>query len=187
MRNYRNLALATALTALTAGAAQAVPVQWETSAGGNDHWYDVVISFLTFGAANTAATSSSHLGETGYLASITSAGEQSFLNSLNPFNLNSWLGGTDSTTEGTWEWTTGEAFTYTNWYGGEPNDYRSGEDNLVGWWGGDRWNDLNNVAVSTAYVVEYGNVAPVPLPAGLPLILGALGVLGIVGRRRKVG
>ena len=190
MRNYRNLALATALATLTTGAAQAVPVQWDAAVGGNDHWYELIIhSGITWTASNAAATSSSHLGEVGYLASITSVAEQVFLNTLNPANLNAWLGGTDAATEGTWEWTTGEAFAYTNWNIIEPNNLFN-EDYLLGWWVHDQWNDLSENLSGffvQAYVVEYNDagVAPIPLPAGLPLVLGALGLLGLVGRRRK--
>jgi len=185
MGNCRNLAFVAALAALTSGAAQAAPVQWETSAGGNDHWYEVVFGSFSWDTANTAATSSTHLGETGYLASITSALEQTFINSLNPNNARAWLGGTDAAIEGIWEWTSGEAFAYSNWYSGEPNNYY-GEDHLVGWWVGDQWNDWDRSNLSSAYIVEYDvGVAPIPLPAGLPLVLGALGLLGFASRRRK--
>ena len=186
MMNNRKLALATVLAALTAGSVQSAPVQWSAGVGGNDHWYEVVIGRpTTWNFANTSATASTHLGQTGYLASITSALEQTFLNGLNTSSIRAWLGGTDAAVEGTWEWTSGEAFTYSNWYTGEPNNYYN-EDYLIGWWNGDTWNDYREVHVAAAYIVEYNpGVAPVPLPAGLPLVLGALGLLGFAGRRRK--
>ena len=34
------------------------------------------------------------------------------------------------------------------------------------------------------FAMEFGPVAAVPLPAGLPLLLGALGVFGLLARRR---
>ena len=184
------LAAVCAASALLAGAAQGAPVQWNSGAGANGHWYDIVFSALTWGQAEAAAASMTNLGQTGYLATVTSAEEQAFLNALNPNNTGAWLGGTDQNVEGTWEWITGEAWTYNNWYSGEPND-QFGEDYLAGWWSGTTfWNDLPgpNYAGSNirAYIVEY-NTAAVPLPAGLPLLIGALGVLGLAARRRKAG
>jgi len=43
---------------------------------------------------------------------------------------NLWIGFTDQASEGTWEWISGEAVTYTNWASGEPND-ANGEDYAV--------------------------------------------------------
>ena len=72
--------LASAVLALgLASQANAAPVQWSVADGGNDHWYEVVwlgIGQITWNTANSSATSSSHLGQTGYLATITSAAEQ---------------------------------------------------------------------------------------------------------------
>ena len=187
MNSKVKTALAATALALAAGTAQAAPVQWTAGSGGNDNWYEVIFgtSSLTWSSANALATSSTYLGATGYLASVTSAAEDAFLNTLNPNNVRAWLGGTDAAVEGVWEWTSGEAFTYTNWAGGEPNNLYN-EDYLTGWWTGTNWNDLPDGTwrgYVTAYVVEY-QVAVVPLPAGMPLILGALGLLGLVGRRR---
>ena len=33
-----------------------------------------------------------------------------------------WLGGADWFNEGEWRWSSGQAFTFTNWKEGEPND-----------------------------------------------------------------
>jgi cysteine-rich repeat protein len=63
------------------------------------------------------------------LASITSVGEQTFLdNNVNP-SENAWLGGTDEVTEGVYVWTDGEAFSYAPWGPGEPNGGTS--DNCI--------------------------------------------------------
>jgi len=42
-----------------------------------------------------------------------------------------WLGYTDRTVEGTYEWVSGCASTYTNWGSGEPNNYGGDEDYAV--------------------------------------------------------
>ena len=48
-----------------------------------------------------------------------------------------WIGGSDTVTEKTWKWVTGEAIDMKhvseggNWYAGEPNDKNSGQDCLV--------------------------------------------------------
>ena len=60
-----------------------------------------------------------------------------------------WLGGTDSASEGSWEWAhTGISFTsspYTNWNPGEPNDLGGNEDcmemRLSANDGQNEWND----------------------------------------------
>ncbi|NEQ07383.1 MAG: hypothetical protein F6K37_15970 [Moorea sp. SIO4E2] len=60
-----------------------------------------------------------------------------------------WIGLSDRTIEGQWQWVSGETSTYRNWFPGEPNDYRSssipdGEDYAVMGWGNQGWNDLQN-------------------------------------------
>ena len=35
-----------------------------------------------------------------------------------------WLGGTDKIKEGTWSWTDGSPFEFTNWSRGEPNNWK---------------------------------------------------------------
>ncbi|MHA6262533.1 lectin-like protein [Arenibacterium sp. CAU 1754] len=191
--------LASAVLALgLASQANASPVQWSVADGGNDHWYEVVwlgIGQITWDTANSSATSSSHQGETGYLATITSAAEQAFLNTLNhaftlanghnSYYVTAWLGATDLQQEGSFQWVTGEAFSYSNWNAGEPNDYY-GEDYLQGWWSGDKWNDCDGGCGTHKYVVEYNAApAPVPVPASLPLAAAGLGLMGLFGRRRK--
>ena len=39
-----------------------------------------------------------------------------------------WIGMTDAVTENTWVWSDGEPVTYTNWKGGEPNNWLEGEE-----------------------------------------------------------
>ena len=76
----------------------------------------------------------------GHLVTITSAEEQAFLEATYP-GTQGWIGcyGDGST----WNWVTGEAWDYTNWNSGEPNNQHGDE-----WFGhlysGMHWNDLNN-------------------------------------------
>ena len=82
---------------------------------------------------------SSNVG--GHLVSITSEEENDFIHSITEqYGLNeAWIGFTDETTEGDWEWTTGEDVVFTNWAEGEPND-SGGEDCAEIWYEG-TWND----------------------------------------------
>lgn len=99
----------------------------------------------------------------GHLATITSEEEwskivQSLGDSLKGKNL--WLGATDAEQEGNWKWITGEAWGYTRWQPGEPNncvlDSSTDEDYLHAFGYEDasqRWNDLPNqpLAFSNGY------------------------------------
>ncbi len=189
-----------------ATSAAAVPVQWAAADGGNDHWYDFVILSNAVSAteAEAAAEASMLNGENGYLATITSAAEQVFLNTLWPgagsvtgqFNGLSFflIGASDRDSEGTFKWIggpeEGDTVSYTNWNSGEPNDL-GGEDYAVGWWNDSVngvWNDTQVNANYFAYLVEYNDaaVAPaVPLPAAGWMLLAGVGGLAAMRRRRK--
>ena len=112
-------------------------------AAANTPWRDV----NTTQGADTLAKAATQFGQNGYLASITSADENSFVaNKLegaggNPAK-NVWIGANDITTEGAWVWSggpengvqfwsgaeTGSAVEsrYSNWATGEPNNYANG-------------------------------------------------------------
>ena len=82
---------------------------------GNGHYYEIVQSNgIDWDDAKTAAEASTYEGLTGYLVTITSAAENSFVSGK--INKNAWMGASDNssytsnthaTTEGTWEWVTG--------------------------------------------------------------------------------
>ncbi|MEM8981066.1 MAG: lectin-like protein [Pseudomonadota bacterium] len=179
-----------AMAVLFAGSvAQAVPVQWDVASGGNDHFYDIIATTLTWAEARDAAAAMTYNGLDGHLVTITSAGEQAFLDSLNPSGRDLWLGASDAANEGDWRWVTGPETglklddTYTNWYGNEPNQWRGNPENYaVGWWA-TGWNDIPGTA-RFGYIVEYSVPAAVPLPATGALVLAALGVLGLHRRFR---
>lgn len=178
-------AAATAL-AMFCQTAQAVPIQWEISDGGNGHWYEFIhAQGINWFQADAAASSASHLGATGHLVTLTSAEENAFAFSIVNVRGSIWLGGFQpggtEPADG-WTWVTGEAFAFTNWAGIEPND-AGGEDHLTFDDFTDRngtWNDWSGTNGATGYVIEYA--VAVPEPSILALFGAAL--LGF-GLRRK--
>ena len=68
----------------------------------------------------------------GHLATITSEEEWNTICQLfSPEELKgTWLGATDAKSEGTWQWVTGEPFTYARWSAGEPNNWKDIEHYL---------------------------------------------------------
>ena len=97
-------------------AASAAPIQWSGATGGNDHYYELIVGTFSFAESLAAAESSTYLGLTGHLVTITSAEEQAFLDgafgsdSTNDSELAAsiyWIGASDSGTEGEWRWVSG--------------------------------------------------------------------------------
>jgi hypothetical protein len=94
----------------------AAPVQWS----GNGHWYDVVADNNSSWTQASAAASAAG----GYLVTITSQGEQDFVESL-LINSGAPSGGywmdLTATSIDNFVWADGESLSYTHWGGGEPN------------------------------------------------------------------
>ena len=198
--NRRNILITTllatfAIAALPAAAPAAVT--WEVADGGNGHSYEFVSGSFTWTQARDATASMTLNGESGYLVTITSQGEQDFLFD-NVTTNQAWTGASDSETEGTWKWVTGpeagiifhiegespETQTYANWRNGEPNDFQTGEDfGVMNWEGQNQWNDAPGDA-SFGYVVEF-DTNVIPEPATLSLLgLAGLGATTLRRRRR---
>jgi len=93
----------------------------------------------------------------GYLAVITSEEEQRFIMQLIQKHGNKmkyWLGGYR---KGTWQWVTGESFSYKNWGPGQPDNSSGQQDKLVINQGGN-WDDVNpynSNDPSIGYIIEW--------------------------------
>jgi len=62
-----------------------------------------------------------------------------------------WLGATDVNTEGSWQWVTGELWSYTAWASDQP-DNSNDEDYLAFWTNNRDWNDYS---ISTSEVLYF--------------------------------
>jgi hypothetical protein len=171
---------------LAAYSAAAHWVRWETSAGGNGHWYKAV---RNTNAANWTQVNALARAEGGYLATIASAAENAFLFSLINFpEFFQGIGGNGSgpaiggfqpegspEPDGGWTWVTGEAWGYTNWTP-PTNGFPQMPDNADGYPNENRlhffsgaqgvpaptWNDLPDWDTNLGgYVVE-SDTAPRP-------------------------
>lgn len=180
-------------------------IEWPVSAGGNGHLYGLTSSTGTWTQANTEATTAG-----GYLASVTSAAEQMFLQGAffcgSDERVPYWIGLTDVSQEGIFAWSSGEALGFTNWAPGEPNDAMGpvsagvGEDfaainwgfaNFVGGHAQGAWNDCPDGGTTdgnTAFqpyrgIVEVGAI-PEPSSASLAASVGVC-LLTIQRQRRR--
>ena len=95
----------------------------------------------------------------GHLVTITSAEEQAFIESLNTDDLSLWIGGYRDS-QFVWHWVTGEAWSYTHWGDGEPNDSTAvvSDENCLAIWPA-YWNDLNdlNTYETNGFICEWDN------------------------------
>lgn len=187
-----------------AGSARAQVVQW-SGPGANGHYYQAIVapSLISWGDAQALVASA---GKGGYLATLTSAAENSFVFSLidSPAFWNTdtagnsegpFLGGLQSGGAeplGGWQWVTGETWSFAAWHASQP-DNAGGAENYLQFFGGTgstrlaQWNDISlNQQSGRAYVIEYdtnplsGTSAPEPTTRALL----ALGALALIARRR---
>ena len=93
----------------------------------------------------------------GHLATITSVGENNALKSaISSCGFHLWIGGTDQKKEGTWKWVTDEAFSFSNWSSGEPNNSGGAENYAAIYYDTCSWNDFPNESDYVGgYIVEF--------------------------------
>lgn len=183
MRSQFVLALFIAVTSTPC--LQAVPIQNPA----NGHYYDFVgAGPVTWTDARDGAAGSSHNGWSGYLATITSADENQFIqNTFNPPGVTfAWIGASDQAVEGEWRWVVGPEsgtqfssgstptapFFYANWGGPEPNnagnnEHHAGINLTNGEWGDGPVNAGNVLG----YIVEYSDPTNTPEAGDLRLAL----------------
>jgi hypothetical protein len=84
-----------------------------------------------------------------HMATVTSQEENDLIvNGLFANGLeysNPWIGFSDAEAEGDWKWVTCEAYSFTNWHAGEPNNVAGGTEHYANYYniGGNlKWNDL---------------------------------------------
>ncbi|MCL6535569.1 MAG: PEP-CTERM sorting domain-containing protein [Armatimonadetes bacterium] len=167
--------------ALTSGLHAQTLVTSGTYSGNGHQYYIYDAAGIDWASAQAFATS---LG--GYLATITDAGENAFVASLNSSVISDqrWLGGFQPQGEtnplANWQWVTGEAWGYTNWGPGEPNDaFGPGSEQhlAIGLYSPTSWNDEGDLSHIRGFVVE------VPEPASMAAL--SIGLAGLLGLRRR--
>jgi len=77
-----------------------------------------------------------------HLATITTPEEQAFVFGKFKGAGNLWIGLSDQTTEGTFQWLNTEPFVFKNWNAGQPDD-KNGNEDCVAVTGTGKWSDLN--------------------------------------------
>ena len=159
----------------------------------NSHLYQLSASALTWEQARDAAAALVHDGRQGYLATVTSATEDNFVNSaiggttawiaatteiayVNPFRAPADQFASNSDIAGNPHWGAGPEAglqaPYVPWFDGEPNGTATDRCILVNWVGPGRgWNDAGCSAVSR-YVVEFGGVAASVAPLAFDNLAG---------------
>ena len=193
------------VASFTASAIPIPPTVW----GGNGHYYEVVnpTTGVTWQQAKLLAESSSFLGVNGHLATITSAAENNFVQSILPpgaVTYGYYLGGYQPPGSvepaGGFVWVTSEPFSYTNWnppdepndgYAGNPQNFlwmwsdyataNSGGTWAVGKWD-DTWDNFTEYGgAQNSYIVEYA----VPEPSSLAILSAAAIFLSVASKRRR--
>jgi hypothetical protein len=139
----------------------------------NGHFYRPISTPATYDNSKALSAGQTFKGQTGYLVTITSANEESFIITNVPQN-NIWFALTDRAQEGFWRIDAGPengtliktqngqtagnvVGQYNNWCNGEPNNSGDEDFAVTKWGGGSCWNDLPGTSNwSNPYIVEFG-------------------------------
>jgi hypothetical protein len=131
------------------------PLQWAAAEGGNDHYYQAVLSDVVGLDWEQARDYAEAMG--GHLATVTSAAENEWIWLHLDTPEQQFLGGIRS--GASWVWITGEAWSFTAWAAGEPNNSNGGEPYLEYAHNMD-WNDVGNLDLGVqGFVVEWDSGA----------------------------
>ncbi len=151
------------------------------SSSDTGHYYEYIDGTYTWSEAKAAAEARTLYGLQGYLATITSLEENTYIQEK--LQADAWIGASDQDTEGVWKWVTGPeagtifymdpdnfaensgTVTWDYWNSGEPNDSDGNEHYAEIYSSGSNpgmWNDLPD-SWELGYVVEYGGTAGDPV------------------------
>ena len=77
----------------------------------------------------------------GHLASVHSDQENNFIFQTSKKAV-TWLGGNDLEVEGSWIWSDGSSWSYSNWQSGQPDNARGGGQNCLNiGFNAEKWDD----------------------------------------------
>ncbi len=123
-------------------------IHWKTNPTNNGQY--ALIECGTFSECKIQAAQAD-----AQLTSITSSAENQWIaDNFVPSNSNkgAWIGLNDVEQEGSYQWESGEGFSYSNWNNGEPNN--SNNEDVVSMIAGGKWNDnaLTDTGVTRAVI-----------------------------------
>jgi hypothetical protein len=152
---------------VTVAGAQNAAVQWRVSEGGNGHWYRGCTLTSNFTWSNALAKARSSGGDLASIVSVAEsqwvylhvAADPSLWSIENTFVVGPWIGGFGK--DGTWSWTDGSEWSYTEWYPNE-GDY-SAVEQYTHYYSGigsqirtdSRWGNFWGEPMSRSYIVEW--------------------------------
>ena len=120
----------------------------------------------------------------GHLVTINDDAENTWVwDRFGGVRIGLFFGFNDFADEGNWVWASGEAVTFINWRGGEPNDAGGNEDFGELGTGDYKWNDVSPQHAWRA-VAEVGPT-PTEVPEPASLILLSTGAAGFVAKARR--
>jgi hypothetical protein len=139
----------------------------------NGHLYKFILGSITWDDALAAAQTQTAYGVSGYLATITSSAENTFVSGR--LTGDGWIGGADTAVEGAWRWMSGpesginfwngtsggSSPTYASWASGEPNQ-AGNEDCAQTYVASGNWNDFPCFVPIAGYVAEFGSDGNLP-------------------------